>query len=70
MHNGHFDRHCEPRVIRRFRCDHCGVTSSSQTVSTTCYLKRPEVLEPLFSRLLACSGYRQIAREARLRRAF
>jgi transposase-like protein len=57
-------------VIPRFRCDHCGVTLGSQTVSTTCYLKRPELLDPLFYRLLACSGYRQIAREARLRRAF
>ena len=31
----------------------------------TYYLKRPELIEPLFHRLIACSGYRQIAREAR-----
>src|ERR1700741_4377122 len=62
---GHFVRRCHPRVIQRFRCDHCGVTFSTQTFATTYYLKRPELLEPVFHRLLACSGYRQIAREAR-----
>ena len=63
--HGCFVRRCEPRVIPRFRCVHCGVTFSSQTFSTTYYLKRPELQEPLFHRLLACSGYRQIARELR-----
>ena len=62
---GSYRRGCLPQVIPRFRCDHCGVTFSSQTFSTTYYLKRPELLEPVFHRLLACSGYRQIAREAR-----
>src|SRR6185436_19573278 len=38
---------------------------SSQTFSTTYYLKRPELQLPFFFRVLACSGYRQIAREAR-----
>jgi hypothetical protein len=52
-------------VIPRFRCGHCGGTFSSQTFATTYYLKRPELQVPLFYRLLACSGYRQIAREAR-----
>ena len=64
-HHGSFARRCAPRVIPRFRCVHCGVTFSSQTFSTSYYLKRPELLETLFHRLLACSGYRQIAREAR-----
>jgi len=62
---GTYRRQCAPQVIRRFRCDHCGVTFSRQTFSTTYYLKRPELLEPLCHRLLACSAYRQIAREAR-----
>ncbi|HTO92498.1 MAG TPA: hypothetical protein VMJ70_15305, partial [Candidatus Sulfotelmatobacter sp.] len=62
---GSFHRHCPPRTIPRFRCRHCGSTFSSQTFSTTYYLKRPELLEPIFHRLLACSGFRQIAREAR-----
>lgn len=63
--HGHYTRQCAPRVIPRFRCGTCGATFSSQTFSTTYYLKRPELLLPLFFRLLACSGYRQIAREAR-----
>ena len=62
---GSFSRQCEPRIIPRFRCLHCRATFSSQTFSTTYYLKRPDLLEPIAHRLLACSGYRQIAREAR-----
>lgn len=63
--HGHFVRHCEPRVIRRFRCSHCGHTFSTQSFSPTYWLKRPGLLPAVFHRLLACSGYRQIAREAR-----
>jgi transposase-like protein len=62
---GSYSRLCHPRVVPRFRCAHCRATFSSQTFSTTYYLKRPDLLEPLAHRLLACSGYRQIAREAR-----
>jgi len=45
------------------------VTFSSQTFSTTYFLKRPELFEPIFHRLLAGSGLRQITREARCRHA-
>jgi hypothetical protein len=62
---GSYSRQCEPRVIQRFRCLQCRSTFSTQTFSTTYYLKRPELQGPVFHRLLACSGYRQIAREAR-----
>jgi len=62
---GTFSRQCLPRIIPRFRCRHCGSTFSSQSFSTTYYLKRPELLEPIFQRVNACSGFRQIAREAR-----
>jgi hypothetical protein len=65
IHFGSFLRQCEPRSIPRFRCTHCRITFSSQTFSTTYYLKRPELQIPIAHRLLACSGYRQIAREAR-----
>jgi hypothetical protein len=64
-HWGSYSRRCEPRVIPRFRCGHCRSAFSSQTFSTTYYLKRPELLEPAFQRVIACSGYRQIAREAK-----
>jgi transposase-like protein len=62
---GSYFRRCEPRTIPRFRCGHCRRTFSSQTFSTTYFLKRPELLEPIFHRLLAGSGLRQITREAR-----
>ena len=61
---GSYARQCQPRIIPRFRCRHCRSTFSSQTFSTTYYLKRPELQIPVVHRLLACSGYRQIAREA------
>jgi len=64
-HWGTYSRRCEPRVIPRFRCGHCRATFSAQTFSTSYYLKRPDLLEPVCQRLVACSGYRQIAREAR-----
>ena len=65
VHHGTYARRCEPQVIPRFRCVACGATFSSQTFSTTSYLTRPELQLPFFHRILACSGYRQIAREAR-----
>ncbi len=65
VRHGSYRRQCEPQVIGRFRCRHCGHTFSSQSFSPTYWLKRPELLAPVFHRLLACSGYRQIAREAR-----
>jgi transposase-like protein len=62
---GYYRRQCSPQRIRRFRCLACRRTFSTQTFSTTYYLKRPQLLEAVAHRLLACSGYRQIAREAR-----
>jgi transposase-like protein len=62
---GHYTRDASPQRIARFRCVHCRRTFSTQTFSTTYYLKRPQLLEPIAHRILACSGYRQIAREAR-----
>ena len=60
---GFYTRHCPPRRIQRYLCLHCRRSFSTQTFSTTYWLRRPELLEPLFFRLLACSGFRQIARE-------
>ena len=62
VHFGAYSRQCEPRIIPRYRCCDCRRTFSSQTFSTTYYLKRPELQPHFFDRLLACSGYRQIAR--------
>ena len=63
--HGTFTRVASPHRIQRFRCGHCGHTFSTQSFSNTYWLKRPDVLEAAAHRQLACSGYRQIAREAR-----
>ena len=64
IRHGVYHRRCEPRIIPRFRCSHCRATFSTQSFSPTYWLKRPELMGAIFHRLLACSGYRQIAREA------
>ncbi len=61
--HGSFTRRASPRRIPRFRCGHCGHTFSSQTFHITYWLRRPELLLPVAHGLLACSGYRQIARD-------
>jgi transposase-like protein len=63
--HGTYTRQCEPRVIARFRCGHCRRTFSTQSFSSTYWLKRPGLLPQVFHRVLACSGFRQMAREAR-----
>ena len=63
--HGSFARQAAPHRIPRFRCAHCRHTFSSQSFSPTYWLRRPDVLLATAFRLLTCSGYRQIAREAR-----
>jgi transposase-like protein len=63
--HGCYVRAAAPHRIPRFRCANCGHTFSAQTFSTTYWLRCPQVLLAAAHRLLACSGYRQIAREAR-----
>ena len=58
---GYFMRNAEPRRIRRFLCKHCGVSFSSQTFSTTYYLKRPDILPKLMTMTVGCMANRQIA---------
>jgi hypothetical protein len=60
---GFYERLSTPHRIQRFLCFHCRRSFSSQTFDPTYWLKRPELLRPLFLRTLACSAYRQIARE-------
>lgn len=60
---GFFLRQATPRRIQRYQCPHCRRCFSSQTFSTTYWLKRPDLPRALFLRLLACSAYRQIARD-------
>ena len=59
---GFFSRQAAPHRIQRFRCCHCRRYFSTQTFRTTYWLKRPDLLLEIFHRLVACSGFRQIAR--------
>ena len=63
--HGSYVRQASPQRIPRFRCGECGHTFSSQTFAPDYWLKRPDVLRETAERLLACSGYRQIARSLR-----
>jgi hypothetical protein len=54
--------HAAPRRVQRYRCRHCRRRFSDQTFRATYWLRRPALLEPVFRALLACAGYRQIAR--------
>ena len=63
LRKGFYDRKARPRRVQRYRCTRCGRNFSSQTFSVTYWLRRPELLEPVFHRLIGCSGFRQIARE-------
>ena len=60
---GSYVRKAAPREIPRYNCRCCGVSFSSQSFHSTYYLKRPDLLLPVFGRLVACSGFRQIARD-------
>jgi transposase-like protein len=60
---GFYLREQAPQRIQRFLCVHCRRAFSSQTFSTSYWLKRPELLPRVFMRVLSCSAYRQIARE-------
>jgi transposase-like protein len=65
VHFGCYHRQAAPQRIQRFLCVACGHTFSTQTFSTTYWLSRPTLLAQVFYRVLACSAFRQIAREAR-----
>jgi transposase-like protein len=52
-----------PRRVQRYVCRSCRRNFSSQTFSTTYWLKHPRLLAPLLHRLVGCSALRQIARE-------
>jgi transposase-like protein len=60
---GFFFRSQKPYRVQRYVCQHCRRNFSSQTFQTSYWLRRAELLAPVFHRLLACSGLRQIARE-------
>ena len=60
---GHYRRQRPPWTVQRYRCSHCRRSFSDQTFTVSYWLRRPELIGPVFHRLVGCSGYRQIARE-------
>jgi transposase-like protein len=64
--DGFFTRRAAPHRIQRYRCVTCRRHFSSQTFHPTYWLKRPDLLEPVFHHLVACAGYRQVARMYRV----
>ena len=61
--HGFFSRRIPPRRIQRFTCAHCNRSFSSQTFSTTYWLKRPDVLKALITKTNGGMANRQIARD-------
>ena len=59
---GFHERLAEPRRVQRYRCSHCGRYLSDQSFSLTYWLKRPELLQPVFEATLSGTGHRQLAR--------
>lgn len=61
---GFFRREARPRRIQRYACLRCKRSFSSQTFSTTYWLRRPDLQRPVFYRIgNGCSAYRQVAFE-------
>ena len=59
---GFYERTAEPQKVQRYRCTHCRRDFSDQTFSVTYWLKRPELLQPVFEATLCGTGLRQLAR--------
>ena len=60
---GFYRRTIAPLRVQRYRCVTCRRYFADQTFRVTYWLHRPELLRPVFHRLVGCSGLRQIARE-------
>lgn len=63
---GTYSRMNPPHVIQRYQCVTCRRRFGEQTFAPTYWMRRPDLLAPTFLRLVACSGFRQIAREFRV----
>ena len=62
---GYFDRQQAPHVVPRFTCLCCGRSFSTQTFSTTYWLKRAELPAQVFMKAVGGMANRQIARDVR-----
>ena len=59
---GFYERDRRRRRIQRYQCQHCDRNFSSQTFATDYWLRRDDLLEPVFHRFVAWSRLRQIVR--------
>ena len=60
---GFFERQSPPFRVQRYLCRTCRRSFSDQTFTATYWMRRADLLRPVFLRLQSCSGFRQIARE-------
>ena len=60
---GFYARTIPPYRVQRWKCDTCRRSFAAQTFRVDYWLHRPDLVVPVFHRLVACSGFRQIARE-------
>ena len=58
---GYYRRQAVPKCIRRFRCLNCGRYFSTQTFSTSYWMKMPDILPEVFRQTTSCAANRQIA---------
>jgi transposase-like protein len=61
--HGTYARQTPPLEVQRYRCNTCRRTFGDQTFRVSYWLRRADLLRPVFWRLLGCSGFRQTARE-------
>jgi len=64
--DGFYTRQARPRRIQRFRCLDCGRSFSTQTFSTTYWLRKPELLPLVHRSLVECGAFRQAGRGLRV----
>ena len=60
---GFYHRLALPHRIQRFTCHHCRRSFSSQTFSTSYWLKRPDLLPQLLTKTVGAMANRQLARD-------
>jgi len=63
---GFYRRRAHPQVIQRFTCLVCRRSFSTQSFSTTYWLKRPDLPELVFMKVVGAMANRQIARDLRV----
>ncbi len=61
--SGTFWSQSHQKSIQRFQCKPCRRSFSTQTFSTTYWLKRPDILAQLLTKTTGCMANRQIARD-------